>query len=219
MFKEKNKSQNKKSLIKEIMRKSATLAGALILILLFLVAIVSAYFFISTDSQIVEHNTDNVIRKNILILGCGIDGNRPSWLLKNRLESGIKAFKEFKAKKIILSGSTDGDYYDEVKVMKNYLLEKGFSEKDIIEDKNGNDTFDSINNSVKNGYADSMVIVTQNAHLRRAVFIANNIGAKEVIGYKADPISHKPTMLYMELREIPARIKAIVEVLGIDIDL
>ncbi len=209
------KNRHKISLVK----KGVVFIGALFILLLIAIISITGYFFITTNSQILNKENSEVNPEYILILGCGLNGDEPSWMLRNRLDAGLKAFEDLNAKKIILSGSKNGSYYDEVRVMKKYIMGKNISEEVIIEDKFGNDTYDSVYNAIKNGYSDGIVIVTQETHLRRALFIANSLKAKRVWGYPADPIGHYPSMAHMQFRELFARIKAIMDVWGLQIDL
>lgn len=187
------------------------------LVILFL-GLLTLYVYITTDAQSFSLEDDLEQRDYILVLGCGIYEDEPTPMLEKRLEAAISTFKKAKAKYIILSGSVDDVYYDEVEVMKNYLIAKGINLKSIIEDKRGNNTYQSIKNTVKKGYGDSLYIVTQDSHLRRALFLSNSINPNhKAFGVKAGAIKYQEAMLYMDFREILARVKALFDVMNIDL--
>lgn len=200
--------------LKAIMKITLSLA---VLLCLFL-GILTAYVYLSTENQIHDLEDDFEKKDYVLILGCGINGDEPTPLLKSRLDAGIEAFNKSGAKKIIVSGYVEEPYYNEVKVMKNYLLKNGIALRYIEEDGLGKDTYASIKNAINNGYSSSLYIVTQDSHLRRALFLANSLLFDgDVAGVRAKAINHAPTMRYMDTREIFARVKAVFDIMGIDL--
>lgn len=118
--------------------------------------LLSLYVYITTDAQSFTIEDELEQRDYVLVLGCGIYEDEPTPMLEKRLEAAISTYKKAGAKYIILSGSVDDVYYDEVEVMKNYLVAQGIDPKAIIEDKLGNNTFMSIKNTVKKGYGNSL---------------------------------------------------------------
>ncbi len=147
-----------------------------------------------------------------LVLGCGIANGQPSPMLRNRLDAAIKLYNKAKVSKIYLSGFKDGEYYDEVQVMNNYCLKKGVPSADIIQDKKGQDTFKSVSNIEKSNFK-SYVIVTQDQHLKRAIFISSYVSAKQVYGFAADDIPHTFAMFRMNSREVLARVKVFYDII------
>ena len=99
--------------------------------------------------------------------------------------------------------------YDEVTVMKNYLLEHGIPEEDIITDNYGISTYDSIYR-VKNVYkSNKVVIVSQRYHLYRALFLSDNLDL-ESYGVEAN-LRYYYGQWYREIREILARNKDFIK--------
>ena len=122
----------------------------------------------------------------ILILGAGVRGNNPSPMLEDRLLTGIELYNKNISSKIVVSGDHGKEYYDEVNVMKNYLIEKGIPSEDIFMDHAGFSTYDSIYR-IKNIFtADKVIVVTQKYHLYRALQISKELEltAKGVIADK-----------------------------------
>lgn len=135
------------------------------------------YVHFSTKAQIYSDSIQVPESDYIMVLGCGVLENRPTPMLQNRLDAGLELYQRNKGAKIILSGHKDGDYYDEVSVMKNYLLEKGVPEEDLIEDKAGTNTYYSIRNFDR--YQDeSLIVVTQKKAPRTGALFSQYAGPK-----------------------------------------
>ncbi len=186
----------------------------LYLILFVVVCLVGlTIYFVGCESKHI-YSIDKVEqREYALVLGCGIVDNKPSHMLANRLDTALELYQNQKVKKLFLSGYKHGKFYDEVKVMKNYCLEHGVKESDIVEDKKGDDTFMSIQNFVRDIDSD-VIIVTQKWHLIRALYIANHISNKHVaFGVKSNNTDFKWTTFKLNSREVLARIKALAEVI------
>jgi vancomycin permeability regulator SanA len=186
-----------------------------ILIILIIVALIvlaiNLYVKHSTKNQIIA-NVDYSDLKDIdciLVLGAGIWGNRPSHMLEDRLLQGIELYKNRIAPKIIMSGDHGREEYDEVNVMKEFAIEKGVPSEDIFMDHAGFSSYESIYRAKEIFEAKKVIIVTQEYHLYRALYIANSLGL-EAYGVGADPRQYVGAT-YRELREILARNKDFVK--------
>lgn len=111
----------------------------------------------------------------IMILGCGIWGDKPSPMLKDRLLEGIEVAKKYEDAYIIVSGDNSGEDYNEVRVMRNFLIEEGIAENRILDDNIGFSTYESVYNLKYNFEAKNPVIVTQDFHIHRAIYIAHTM--------------------------------------------
>ena len=143
----------------------------------------------------------------IMVLGCGVWGDEPSPLLEDRLRRGVEVYQLGVAGKILMSGDHGRENYDEVNVMKRYALEKGIAEQDIFMDHAGFSTYESMYRAVEIFGVKKMIIVTQNYHLSRAVYIANKLGI-EAYGVASDYRSFSG-QLGRDCREVLARVKDI----------
>ena len=143
----------------------------------------------------------------ILVLGAGLRPDRtPSDMLADRLSTAIELYNEGYSDTLILSGDTSPDKdYDEVAAMKIYCLDRGVREEDIICDNLGFSTYESIHNTAAAQKYDRIIIVTQEYHLYRAVYIAKKHGF-EVCGVSSDLREYK-WQSFREIREIVARAK------------
>ncbi len=145
----------------------------------------------------------------IIVLGAGIVGNRPSISLANRLDKAIEVYNLGHTKKILVSGDHGESSYDEVNVMRNYLLEKGIPKDDIFMDHAGFSTYDSMYRARSVFKVSKAVVVTQSLHLRRALYIGNKMGI-DVMGVEAENSTAKSTA-FQSIREYPARVKAFLQ--------
>lgn len=145
----------------------------------------------------------------ILILGAGIRGNNPSPMLEDRLLSGISLYKNKISKKILVSGDHMGKYYDEVNVMKDYLVGNKIPSQDVFMDHAGISTYDSIYRAKNIFKAKKIIIVTQKYHLHRALYIAKNLNI-EAYGVASNPRKYQNQFI-REIREILARTKDFIK--------
>lgn len=183
----------------------------IVLIVIILVpVIINFYVILSTKNRIVSGDSKLLTDIDyIVVLGAGIRRGKPSPMLEDRLKTGISLYNNDISNKILITGDHMNDDYDEVTVMKNYLLEHGIPEEDIITDNYGISTYDSIYR-VKNVYkSNKVVIVSQRYHLYRALFLSDNLDL-ESYGVEAN-LRYYYGQWYREIREILARNKDFIK--------
>lgn len=187
----------------------------IILIVLAIAVAAVVAFVAAVNIAVVSSSDDKIVEaaaatdKNaeyILILGCGVrDDGTPSDMLRDRLLRGIELYNEGAAEKLLLSGDSAREGYDEVGTMKRFCLEKGVPEKNILTDTLGVSTFESVSRAKSEFGAEKLIIVTQNYHLYRALYIADRLGIT-AYGVGAD-LDNYSGQLWRDTREIPARVK------------
>lgn len=126
-------------------------------------------------------------------------------MLKDRVETGVELYKRGQVQKLLMSGDHGQASYDEVNHMRQYAEQLGVPPEDIFMDHAGFNTYDSMYRSRDVFHVKSAIIVTQEFHLPRAVYIARSLGI-EAKGAKADKHIYQGVE-YNELREILARNK------------
>lgn len=146
----------------------------------------------------------------IIILGAYVrpDGAL-SWILKDRLDTGLALYNQKTAPKILVTGDHGQQDYNEVQAMKNYLLNHGVPAKDIFMDHAGFDTYDSLYRARDVFLIKSAIIVSQNFHLPRAVYIAKRLGLNAQ-GVQAR--LYYPWWYLNTIRDSASRIKAYIDV-------
>jgi len=118
------------------------------------------------------------------VLGAQVysDGT-PSPVLRDRLDYALVLYNSGKANKILVSGDHGTKGYDEVNVMKAYLMEKGVPREDIFMDHAGFDTYDSMHRAKSVFCVESLLISTQDFHIKRAIYIGRRLGIDNIASY------------------------------------
>ena len=183
----------------------------IISIITIMVLFINLYIKLSTKKQIIDENKYSEIANAdcIIILGAAIWGDKPSPMLEDRLLEGIKLYQNNVSDKIIMSGDHGKKEYDEVNIMKNYVVERGIPSENIFMDHAGFSTYESIYRAKEIFQAKKIVIVTQKYHLYRALYIANRLGI-EAYGVGSDPRQYEGAT-NREIREILARDKDFIK--------
>ena len=122
----------------------------------------------------------------ILVLGCQVkDDGTPGDMLKDRLTRGIEVYNLGAAPKLLMSGDHGREDYDEVGTMKQYAIGAGIPSEDIFMDHAGFSTYESVYRAKEIFEADKIIIITQEYHLYRVVYIAEKLGV-EAYGVASD---------------------------------
>ena len=142
----------------------------------------------------------------VLVLGCKVyDDGTPSARLEDRVLVGVDVFASGKCKRILMSGDSEYDDYDEVGAMKHCAIAAGVSEENILLDPYGLSTYESLIRFRDEFEGKRVIIVTQKYHLYRALYVAEKLGL-EAYGVHSDLRTYQKQM-QMSLREILARCK------------
>ena len=141
----------------------------------------------------------------ILVLGAGVWGERPSQMLEDRLLLSINLYESGVSDRLIMSGDHGRKEYDEVNVMKQFAIDAGITSKHIFMDHAGFSTYESLYRARDIFQAKKIIIVTQEYHLYRALYIASELGI-EANGVASD-LRLYAGQEYRETREILARVK------------
>ena len=194
---------------KIIFQICAVLCSAILLLTLTVAIINVAMIDTAKDNIYKLEDIDKISEKYdyILILGTGLnEDGTPIDRLADRVEVGVEAYKSGLADKIIMSGDRSGDSYDEPTAMKKYAVELGVPEGDIICDFIGYSTHESMYN-FKTSYPDaSVIVVTQEYHLYRSLYLCREQGIENAVGISST-LDKYPKHLWRETREILARVK------------
>jgi SanA protein len=150
-----------------------------------------------------------------IVLGARVysDGT-PSPVLADRLDTGIELYRSGKVPKLLLTGDSDREEHDEVEAMRTYVLERGVASEDIFLDRAGFSTFDSLYRARDVFLISEALVVTQDFHLPRAVYIARRLGL-EAVGVSADRRPYAG-MGFLRVREWAARCKALLQLHVLD---
>lgn len=151
----------------------------------------------------------------VIVLGAKVSKEKLSYVLEDRLVSGINIIYANKAQAILLSGDHGRKEYDEVNSMRKYILRRNFNiqKEQIFMDHAGFDTYDSMFRAKEIFDIKSAIIVTQDFHINRSVYIARNLGI-EAYGFSVNEEMYKESIrLNWRFREFLTRVKAFKDVL------
>ena len=145
----------------------------------------------------------------ILVLGAGVraDGS-PSHMLTDRLIVGVSLYNDSAAPKLLMSGDHGQEDYDEVNTMKAYAVAEGVPAEDVFMDHAGFSTYESLIRARDIFGVKRVIIVTQEYHLYRALWLAEALGM-EAVGVSADLRTYIGQSV-RETREVLARCKDFV---------
>ena len=142
----------------------------------------------------------------IIVLGCQVrDDGTLSHMLRDRLVRGLEVYNAGAAPKLLMSGDHGQKDYDEVNAMKQYAIENGAASENVFMDHAGFSTYETVYRAKEIFEADKVIIVTQEYHLYRALYIAEKLDI-EAYGVSSD-LNKYAGQSMRDFREILARCK------------
>ena len=188
------------------------ITGFVVGCLCFLFALGINIYMISFSKDYIFTNIEEVpSAQATMILGAGVSTSGTiSFVARDRVEAALDLYHRGKAKKVIISGDHGRKNYDEVNSMKNYIkLMHHIDDQDIFLDHAGFSTYESMYRARDVFLMDDVIVVSQEFHLPRAIYIARKLGLNAV-GYVAPEISpfSKKTHISWNIREFLARVKS-----------
>lgn len=144
-----------------------------------------------------------------IVLGAGVWSDKtPSPVLYDRLATAAELYKLKRVSKLLMTGDNSYENYNEPEAMRQTAIEMGVSEKDIVLDFAGRRTYDSCYRAREIFGVTSAVIVTQDFHLARSLYLCRELGIDSV-GVVADRrIYERGSRLRWALRENLAQVGA-----------
>lgn len=144
-----------------------------------------------------------------IVLGAGLNADgSPKPYLKIRLADTLRLYQDGKIRAILVSGDHGQVDYDEVAAMSTWLVEHGVPASKVVADHAGFDTYDSCVRAYKIFGVRAALVVTQEFHVRRAVFLCREAGV-DAAGIGSDAPDDDTRY---QVREVPAAIKATFDV-------
>jgi SanA protein len=161
-----------------------------------------------------RYTLENVPGQRVaIVFGAGLQrSGMPSAVLRDRVETAARLYLNGKVEKILMSGDNRFVDYNEPGAMKEYAVDLGVPEEDIVLDFAGRRTYDTCYRAHQIFGLTEAVLVTQSFHLPRALFTCNNLGVKAV-GVPGD-VRHysRRSYTYWNFRELLATTVALWEV-------
>jgi SanA protein len=176
-----------------------------------IVALLVARLAVGVDAQSRIFDKENVPAKRIaIVFGAGLSRNgNPSPELGDRVATAAELYRAGKVDKLLMSGDNRYLDYNEPGSMRKYAMQLGVPTQAIVQDYAGRRTYDTCYRAGHIFGVQEAVLVTQEYHLPRALYICNSMGlhAIGVIANRTDS-----TYIYGNLRELPASLAALWEV-------
>ncbi len=199
--------KREKSCVKLISR---VISGILI------IAITGVIIMVGMNRIVISENSDRFVTVSeaisledvdcILVLGAGVYSNKyPSAMLEDRLLEGINLYQLGVSDRILMSGDNSKVHYNEVKVMKDFAIKSGILSEHVFQDHAGFSTYESMYRARDVFAAKKIVIVTQDYHMYRALYIAKALGL-DAYGVVSNPRMYAGQAI-RDFREILARAK------------
>ncbi len=148
-----------------------------------------------------------------IVFGAGLyrDGSAGP-VLRDRVETAVKLYKGGKVDKLLMSGDNSFVEHNEPEAMRQYALDLGVPDADIILDHAGRRTYDTCYRAREIFQVESAILITQHFHMARALFLCNTFGVQSV-GVEADSRDfRKLSHLIWNTRELFATSQAIWDV-------
>ena len=191
------------------------------LALLGLVLLVAANVFVLKSGTPRYDSVEQVPHRPVaIVFGAGIEGDQPSPALAGRLDAAIELYQAGTVPHVLVTGDNHIASYDEVTVMRSYLMDHGLPSSAITRDYAGFNTYDSCARARDVFGVRAAVLVTQDYHLPRALFTCQHLGI-DVVGLAVPDWQHHPDQVgftwpasmqrALTIREWGARLKAVVE--------
>lgn len=169
---------------------------------------------ISLDSAGHIYSRPDHLPKNAVgvVLGTSklVGPNQPNRHFEARMKAAADLYRQGKIRHILVSGSHNSRYYNEVRDMRKALVSLGVPGDAITEDPSGFRTLDSVVRAARVFGQVRYTVISDDFHVSRAVFLARRHHS-DVVGYAAEGVAVRHS-LRSRLREILARVKAVLDV-------
>lgn len=184
-----------------------------LMVILLIICIPIFFFWIITTLWLIdgEKPKANGKYKHVIVLGAKVKkGAVPSKALAFRLDAALDYAKQYPTIQIIVSGGQGKDEdATEASVMKQYLMNRGFPESQIIVEDQSTSTYENLLNTKKmiGDNLKGITIVSSDYHLARAKILAEELHIKcDVIPAKTPKSIEKK----VRFRERFALLKSVV---------
>lgn len=193
------------------------LVGLLVLLAVLAIAPRVVTYAMANGAAAVLHDPQDLAelrsdeRRAAIVLGGGLVGERPSPILRDRIDAAIELLDRGRVDMLVMSGDNSSEFHDEPTVMRRYAIDHGAPVEQVAADYAGRRTWDSCARAKDVFGIDAAVIVTNAFHVDRAVFTCRAAGLSSV-GYSVDDSRHGFTQrLRWRVREVAASGRALVD--------
>jgi len=184
---------------------------------IFLLTVILNWWVVASTQDDVYSSVDKIPANDVaLVLGTSKYSRtgKSNLFFQSRIEAAVTLYQAGKIKHFLLSGDNSKSYYNEPRDMRIALMRYGIPDSVITLDYAGFRTFDSVVRSIKVFKQKKLVVITQEFHSYRALFISRNYGL-DAIAFVTKPVP-KSYSFVTHVREYLARCKAVFDIYILD---
>jgi len=171
--------------------------GVLALLIFIAGWVINAYVVVKGQSRIFTDLNKIPPVELVIVPGASVyRSGKLSPVLLQRMRGAIQYISTHKGTKILLSGHAIPHGYNETGPMVEYAKRNQIPSEDIIVDEHGRSTYVTLLNSRRNYYFRRILIVSQEYHLSRALYIAQGLGFESYGLMVTEPDSSIPIREY-----------------------
>jgi SanA protein len=200
-------------MVKKMLYSTIKLILILCLVTLGIFALTRLIIVVATRPSIKSSIDQSPNAPVAIVFGAGLtrDG-LPSPVLQDRVRAAANLYFAGKVQKLLMSGDNRFQEYNEPQAMREFAFSLGVPMEDIVPDFAGRRTYDTCFRAKHIFGVENAVLVTQNFHLPRALFLCKQLGLKSS-GFSADLRNYsRYSRTIWNIREIPATLTAVIDV-------
>jgi SanA protein len=199
-----------------LFRRLAALLFSVLTLLILGVILCNLWICGSTHQDIYQQPKDVPLHDVGLVLGTSrfIAPGQPNPHFINRVKAAKELFESGRIRHLLVSGDNRTDYYNEPRDLRSSLIEQGVPPENISCDFAGLRTLDSVIRAKEVFGQDKLVIISDDFHVPRAVFIARAKGI-DAVGLQSNRVPRSQSQRSRS-REWFARVKAVLDLFVFD---
>jgi SanA protein len=152
-------------------------------------------------------------RRVAIVFGAGLrrDGTATA-ILRDRVMTAAQLYFDGKVERLLMSGDNSTLDYNEPGAMREYALSLGVPDEAIVLDFAGRRTYDTCYRAKAIFGVEDAILVTQDFHLPRALFLCDALGV-DAVGVNSNNLYYlKRSRLIWNVRELLATVGAFLDV-------
>jgi SanA protein len=148
-----------------------------------------------------------------IVFGAGLTrSGTASAVLRDRVRAAADCTLPAKSRNLLMSGDNSTVEYNEPAAMRDYALSLGIPDEAIVLDYAGRRTYDTCYRARDIFGVEQAILVTQDFHMPRALYLCNNLGI-DGVGVVAENFSYRRvSLLFWNARELAATVTALIDV-------
>ena len=189
--------------------KAGIIISGLVLITLLSSVFINLYMISYAKKYIYKSIEDLPGKYTVIIPGSKVYSDNISHVARDRVDAAVNCFKQNKCQRFLISGDHGRKNYDEVNQFRKYIQNIYNIDGEIIfMDHAGFSTYETMYRAKEIFCVDNAIVISQNFHLARAVYIARKLGI-DVVAYEAPELVNYSRNLHLswEIRKYLARVK------------